>query len=95
MDSEYIIIEEYCIKSQVDPDFIIQLVEEGLIRITMIDDESYIHISQLPHLEQYTRWHYDLSVNVEGIDIIRTLLDRMEEMQGEMARLRQQLRLMD
>lgn len=95
MNTELIIIREYCIKSQIDPDFIVRLEAEGLIEITVIDNESYIDISQLRNLEQYARWYYDLSVNVEGIDVIRNLLDRMDDMQDEIFRLREKLRLID
>jgi len=93
MNTELIIIREYCIQSRIEPDFIVQLENEGLIEITVIDNESYINISQLKNLEQYARWHYDLSINVEGIDVIRNLLDRMDDMQGEILKLREQLRL--
>lgn len=95
MNPEYIIIREYCIQSRIEPDFLVQLINEGLIEITVIDNESYIHVSQLRHLEQYTRWYYDLSINVEGIDVIRNLLDKMHSMQGEIAKLKQQLKLID
>lgn len=95
MNTEWIIIREYCIQSQIDPDFIVQLENEGLIEITVIENESYINISELRNLEQYVRWHYDLSINVEGIDVIRNLLDRMDDMQSEISKLKEQLRLID
>ena len=37
--------------------------------------------------------YYDLSINIEGIDAIHHLLQRMEEMQNELHELRSQLRL--
>lgn len=95
MDTELIVITEYCIQNQVEPDFIVQLENEGLIQIREVDSERYIHISQLRHLDQYVRWYYDLSINIEGIDVIQNLLDRMDEMQEEILRLREQVRLLD
>jgi len=95
MTTDLIIIKEYCIQSHIDPDFIVQLENEGLIEITVVGDEDYIHNSQLKALEQYARWYYDLSINIEGIDVIRNLLDRMDNMQTEISRLREQLRLLD
>lgn len=95
MNTELIIIREYCIQSQIEPDFIEQLENEGLIELTIIDDESYIDISQLRDLEQYARWHYDLSINVEGIDVIKNLLERIDNMQDEIVQLKQRLRLID
>lgn len=95
MNTELIIIREYCTKSQIDIDFIEQLENEGLIELTVINNEQYIDISQLSTLEQYVRWHYDLSINVEGIDVIKNLLDRMDEMQQEIQQLKQFIRLID
>lgn len=95
MNTELIIIQEYCTKSQIDFDFVEQLENEGLIELTIVDNEKYIHISQLKALERYTRWHYDLAINVEGIDVIRNLLDKIDEMQQEIQQLKQVMRLMD
>lgn len=95
MASELIIIQEYCIQNQVEPDFIIQLEDEGLIQVSIVENERYIHISQLRHLDQYVRWYYDLSINVAGIDVIRNLLDKIDEMQKEMHRLKEKIKLID
>lgn len=95
MNSELIIIHEYCTQNQVEPDFIVQLENEGLIQISIVDNERYIHISQLRHLDQYVRWYYDLSINVAGIDVIQNLLDKIDTMQDEILRLKEQLRLID
>ncbi len=93
MSTELIIVREYCQKLQINPDFIALLSDEGLIEIDMIDNEQYIHASQLKTLEQYIRWHYDLSINVAGIDAIRHLLNRMDKMQQEIIELKSRLRL--
>lgn len=95
MASELIIIREYCIQNQVEPDFIIQLEDEGLIEVSIIDDERYIHVSQLRYLDQYVRWYYDLSINVAGIDVIRNLLDTIDEQKVEIYRLRERIKLID
>lgn len=95
MNTELIIIKEYCIQNQIDPEFIIQLENEGLIEINIIENEQYIHVSQLSLLDQYIRWHYDLSINIEGIDVIQNLLQKINDMQKEILHLREQLRLMD
>ncbi len=94
MKPELIIIEEYCIQSEIEPDFIIQLENEGLIEIYIVDDKRYIDSSQLRDIEQYARWYYDLSINIEGIDVIRNLLSRMTEMQEEISRLREYTKLL-
>ena len=51
--------------------------------------------SELPDVERYSRMYYDLSINIEGIDAIHHLLERMEEMQQEIYSLHNKLRLLD
>lgn len=95
MNTELIIISEYCSYSQIEPEFIFNLQEVGLIELLEQDDEFYITTSQLKDLERYTRWHYDLSINAEGIDVIQNLMNRIEELQGEVNRLKAISKLLD
>lgn len=92
MDTELIIFKEYCRKSQTDPTFIISLEEGGLIEIRTVDGEQYLLASQLRELERYSHLYYDLSINIEGIDAIHHILERMENLQQEIRHLRRQLR---
>ena len=87
MDTELIIFNEYCQKSHTDPTFIISLEEGGLIEIRTVDGAS-----QLRELERYSHLYYDLSINIEGIDAIHHMLERMERLQQEVSFLRRQLR---
>ena len=93
MQSDLIIINDFCDRCHVDPSFIMELEEDGLIEVRVIDEERYLPASQLAELERYTHLYYDLSINMEGIDAIHHLLQRMEEMQRELHELRSQLRL--
>lgn len=93
MRTDLIIVREYCDKVQIEPSFVSLLAESGLIDIEEIDNERYFPAAELQDLERYTRWYYDLSINIEGIDAIRHLLDRMERLQDEIAILRNRLRI--
>lgn len=93
MDTDYIIIREYCQKSRIEPSFIISLEEGGLIDVQVIEGERYLPVSQLRELERYTHLYYDLSINMEGIDAIRHMLDRMNRLQEEVEQLRRRLQL--
>ena len=84
MQNELIIISEYCDKCHIEPSFI--RTEGG---------ERCLLFSQLPDVERYSRMYYDLSINIEGIDAIHHLLERMEEMQQEIYSLHNKLRLLD
>ena len=87
MQTDLVIVSEYCQKCHIDPSFIILLEEGGLIDINITDGERYLFSSQLRDLEQYTRMYYDLSINIEG------MLNRMRNLQAEIQSLRNRLHL--
>ena len=93
MQTDLIIINDFCDRCHVDPSFIMELEEDGLIEVRVIDEERYLPTSQLAELERYTHLYYDLSINMEGIDAIHHLLEKMEDMRREMSSLRKQLLL--
>lgn len=93
METDLIIVREYCQKSHVDPSFIVSLEEDGLIDIRVVDGERYLLESQLQDLERFIRWHEDLSVNIEGIGVIHELMGRLHEMQHELDQLRREVRV--
>lgn len=95
MDTELIIITEYCSHNQIEPDFLFSLQEVGLIELLEQEEQFYISTSQLRDVERYTRWHYELSINVEGIDVVQNLMNRIEEMEGEIASLKEKVKLLD
>lgn len=91
MQTDVIIISEYCEKSHIDPAFILALEEDGLIDIDMVDGQRCLPLSQLRALEQYARMHYDLAINIEGIDAIRHLLRRVTDLQEKVSQLQRRL----
>lgn len=93
MEKELITITEYCIKYDIEPSFIGLLEESGIIILTSVGQEKYIHIEQLTEIDRYIHFHYDLHINIEGIDAIRHLLDKVNHMQEEIQQLKKQLLL--
>lgn len=94
--SPYIIrIKEYCSLYNIDLNFITELENVKLIKLSAIDDDLWIDESQFKKVEQYTRWYYDLSINMEGIDVIDNLLSKIEEMQDEIRHLREKIKLIE
>lgn len=91
METDLIIIDEYCQKSHTDPTFLLSLEESGLIEIRTVNGERYLPASQLREVERYSHLYYDLSINLEGIDAIRHMLGRIENLQHEILQLRKQL----
>lgn len=95
MDTELIIVSEYCSQNRIEPEFLFSLEEVGLVNFIKQNDEYYLYISQLGDLDRYVRWHYELSINAEGIDVIQNLMNRINEMQGEISRLKEIIRLLE
>ena len=93
MQTELIIVSEYCQKCLIEPSFIYLLEEGGLIEVRTEAGEHYLLVAQLPEVERYSRMYYDLSINIEGIDAIHHLLERMEGMRREINSLHNRLSL--
>ena len=89
--SNLIAIDEFCAKHDVELSFITSLQQTGLIEITTIEMAWFIHIEQLKELEKFIRLYYELDINLEGIETINHLLDRINIMQNELIMLRNKL----
>jgi chaperone modulatory protein CbpM len=88
---EMIIINEFCIHHNIDPRFIDALKDSGLIEVTRTDEKLYMPENQLPQLEKLVRLHYEMDINLEGIETITYLLSRMTEMQQQIMQLNNRL----
>ena len=77
MQTDLVIVSEYCQKCHIDPSFIILLEEGGLIDINITDGERYLFSSQLRDLEQYTRMYMNHSVLIRSrISSVKLLLNK-------------------
>jgi chaperone modulatory protein CbpM len=88
---ELIPAKDFCIHNNIEYSFISSLENSGLISVTSVKRSSFIHVEEIHKLEKFVRLHYDLDINIEGIETINYLLERMEEMQKEIIQLRNKL----
>ena len=84
---------EFCLHHNIEVSFIDSLKEYGLVEFTVIDDAPFVTIIQLTELEKLVRLHYELDINLEGIDAIIHLLKKLQGMQDEIIILKNKLRL--
>ncbi|MDO5655472.1 MAG: chaperone modulator CbpM [Flavobacteriaceae bacterium] len=91
METRYIKITEYCDKEKVDISFLLELAQEGILHIERVEEIDYLNREDLRNIEMFSRWHYDLGVNTEGIDAMRHMLQRIREMQNEIQILQRKL----
>lgn len=93
MQVDLIIINEYCRKTNLEPVFFDLLEENDLITIYIEEGERYFPSSELNDLEKYIRMYYDLSINMEGIDVIRNLQSRIQVLEDKINLLHQRLKI--
>jgi chaperone modulatory protein CbpM len=86
---------EFCAYHHVELSFIKGLHESGLIGLTIREGTIWLPAEELPALEKFVRWHYELSINFEGIEALAHLLQRMDGLQEENRTLRNRLRGFD
>lgn len=87
-----IAVDEFCLHNHVDMSFISLLQQNGLLELRVIQESSYIGADQLRQLEKMVRFHYDLNINLEGIESITHLLKQISDLQKEMRALTNKLR---
>jgi hypothetical protein len=88
---EMIPATECCIHYQIETTFIDSLRDAGLIEVTVLEEQLYLPATQLPRLEKMVRLYYEMDINLEGIETITYLLQRMNEMQQEIIGLNNRL----
>ena len=94
MQTGYLIaVDQLCASYNIEISFISSLQQNGLITITTLGQNSFIDADQLPQVEKFIRFYYELDINFEGIETISHMLDRIRSMQDEIISLRNRLRL--
>ena len=83
---------DFCASHQVEFSFITSLERSGLIELIVVEERPFIPLSQLQRAEQFLRMHYDLEINLEGIEAIACLLEKIKSLQDEVTTLRNRLR---
>lgn len=89
MDATSLIaLDAFCTYEGIELAFVKALEERGLIELVVLESRHFLAPSVLPRVERLARMHYELDINLEGIEAISHLLDRMEQLQEELRRTR-------
>lgn len=88
---EMIPANECCVHYQIEASFIDSLRDAGLIEIAVVEEQLYVPATQLGQLEKMVRLYYEMDINLEGIETITYLLQRMNEMQQQILQLHNRL----
>lgn len=83
-------VYELCESYKIELSFLDTLKYYGLISI---DESGFVSSDQIDVIEKFIHLHYDLDINIEGIEAIQHLLQKINNMQHEIQELRNRLRL--
>jgi len=89
---DLIAVNEFCVHHNIEISFINLLQQNGLIEISIIESKYFVEKEQLPQLEKFVHFYYDLDINLEGIETISYLLQRTEILKNEITKLKNRLR---
>lgn len=88
---QYIPAIQFCTQHQIDQSFIHLLSERGIMEIVILEENEFIPVEKLPLLEKCMHLHYELEINIEGIEAIQHLLQKIEDLQHEIQQLKNRL----
>ncbi len=89
MDANSLIaLDAFCTHEGIELTFVHALQDRGLVELTIIESRHFLAPTILPRVERLARMYYDLDINLEGLEAISHLLERMELLQEELRRSR-------
>jgi hypothetical protein len=91
-NQEFIAVEVFCSHHRISVSFIDQLHASGLLQVTNIEQKGFVSESEWQKLEQLVRMHYELDINLEGLEVVSHMLDRITSLQSEIVSLKNRLR---
>jgi hypothetical protein len=80
----YIPVGLLCSHYKVEVSFFNELYDVGLIEIVTIEQTQYLHQDKISDIEKMIRMHRELNVNIEGIDVIFNLLQKVNDLQSKL-----------
>ena len=91
--TDMIAANEFCIYHNIELSFIFSLQHSGLIAVVVEADNTFIPASELPRLEKLVRLYYEMDINIEGIETITYLLQRLNDLQKDVKVLKNRLEI--
>lgn len=94
MNSQHLIpIQTLCTNYDVEITFFTGLNEHGLIDMVTVETSHFIYEDQIQEVEKMIRLHQDLHLNIEGIDTVFNLLEKIDHLQSQLQSTRNRLGL--
>lgn len=90
--TDLISIRTICTHYNIPISFINSLNEFDLIEVVETENSLFIYKTQIKDVEKIIRMHYELDINMEGIDVIYNLLKQVESLKSDINHLNNRLR---
>ena len=84
-------VQQFCIHYEVPFSFINELQELELIEVITVEETLWFDKSHIKEVEKMMRLHYDLKINLEGVDAIYNLLKQVKSLQEQIIILNNKL----
>jgi hypothetical protein len=88
-----ITVDALATQYKVEISFFYTINEIGLIEIHYIEEVAYVDYSAISEVEKIIRISHELNVNLEGIDVVLNLLEKIEILQKELQSVKNRLRM--
>lgn len=90
---KFIPVDQLCAHYKVEMSFFTNLNDFGLIHIKNVEKSLFVHQDQINEIEKMIRMHQDLNINLEGIDAVFNLLEKINDLQQELIFVKDKLKL--
>ena len=81
---DLVLIDLFCFHHGVEVDFMTALNDYGMMEIIVLEEKKYFAVEKLAVIEKIIRLHYDLEINLEGIDVIINLLNQIDDFKNQL-----------
>ena len=91
--TEFIEVPRLCEEYKIEHSFVTELQDKGVIEVITIEQRLFLHHDYIPVFEKVMRLYRDLHINVEGIDVILNLLDKIDDLNKQLSKTQNRLHL--
>lgn len=94
MEKEHLIlVSHYCQQTRTSLEFIESLQEYGFIQVLLIEEHNYVHTQDIVEIERVNRLREELGINLEGIDALNHMLQKVNHLEKELKLAKERLRI--
>lgn len=88
-----ILVSYYCQQTNTSIAYVESLEEYGLIQTLSIAEDNYVHSEDIAEIERVNRLQEELGINLEGIDALNHLLQKVNHLEKQLKITKERLRI--